>query len=261
MPNLRQIVSLHQQYGHQHREEIQRLEEYCDRQDLRKAIDDKVLQKAFRNELLVEFINVPGRTPSIVSYFENQFKENVVLLFIDISGFAAKFRLASNALIKQYLEEYYSTVLPIIYQHGGEIEKLIGDGIICVFGKPFLNKGLNECLLHAENCAKQIIFNSIGTDKEVKIALHSGEVMYYKTAPDFYEEYTMLGKALTELWRLESISQNNAINYFDESSYAQTWPHVRLQGQAGGAFNLRQLSSLHSLSDIGFTRLICQQFY
>ena len=41
----------------------------------------------------------------------------------------------------------------------------------------------------------------------------------YKNKTENYPEYTMIGKPLTELFRLESVSENNSINYFHISSY------------------------------------------
>jgi hypothetical protein len=95
----------------------------------------------------------------------------------------------------------------------------MGDGIICVFGKPFINGIWPEEFNQAELCAKAIIKNFTRTNKAVKIALHSGEITYYKTPGTDYEEYTMIGKPITELYRLESISRTDAINFYMKSTY------------------------------------------
>ena len=43
----------------------------------------------------------------------------------------------SGEQIHDFLEKYYGHAIPTIYGGNGEIEKLIGDGIIAVFGAPF----------------------------------------------------------------------------------------------------------------------------
>ena len=41
----------------------------------------------------------------------------------------------------------------------------------------------------------------------------------YKNKSENYPEYTMIGKPITELFRLESIAENNSINFFNFSPY------------------------------------------
>lgn len=38
---------------------------------------------------------------------------------------------------------------------------------------------------------------------------------------EYYEEYTMIGNTLTELYRLESVSMPNSINYYANSYYSR----------------------------------------
>ena len=103
-------------------------------------------------------------------------------------------------------------------------EKLIGDGIICVFGQPFLTKPLQDCIKEADKCAKKIIKETYNTNKfESKIAFHFGTINYFKNKSGFYNELTIVGKPLTELFRLESISENERINYFVKYRYTSNW--------------------------------------
>ena len=125
----------------------------------------------------------------------------------------------SNTRIKNYLDNYYEQIIPIIYKYGGEIEKLMGDGIICVFGKPFLDLESPEYVYNAEKCARKAIKTFHGTNKNVKVAIHKGKIIYYKVPGEHYGEYTMIGQPITDLYRLESVSKPNAINFFSNSMY------------------------------------------
>lgn len=154
----------------------------------------------------------------ILTYFEDEKTANVVLLFIDICNFSNKCKFWTSNNLSEYLDDYYDMLIPLIYQYGGEVEKVIGDGVICTFGEPFLRLNIEKLLERADMCAKEIIIQFMETDKEVKIALHDGEVMYYKNK-SHYLEYTMIGNPLTELFRLEGISENNSINYYAFSKY------------------------------------------
>jgi class 3 adenylate cyclase len=154
-----------------------------------------------------------------IEHFRSRKKEEVILLFVDIASFSIKFQSTSSDKIASYLDSYYDKVIPIIHKYGGEVEKIIGDGIICVFGKPFLELDIESLHRVAENCSIKIVSELKGTEHESKIALHYGEVMYYQNQTDSYYEFTMIGSALTELFRLESVSTSNSINFYCDTYY------------------------------------------
>lgn len=216
MPNLRQIISLKEKYD---------TLDWTDK-SVKKFIDKGLLENipinksfSFNGDKLFESFDVSNSKPSLIEYFEQKPTEDVVLLFIDIASFSNITEKSSNNFITSYLDNYYKKLFPIIYSYGGQIEKTMGDGIICVFGKPFVDLDWTEEFNRAELCAKEIIETFKGTNKEVKVALHSGQITYYKTPGTDYEEYTMIGKPLTELYRLESVSRKNAINFYKDSLY------------------------------------------
>ncbi len=206
MPNLKQLKSLKEKYSSYNKNltvsETKLLIEAFDRSRIEKSF-------SFNDEKVARY----------VSFFKEREKVNAVLLFIDITSFSIRFKEKSPDEIAEYLDLYYALVLPIIGKYGGEIEKIIGDGIIAVFGPPFLQG--TSFILHteAENCAKEILERLDRTIFESKIALHFGEIMYYQNTSDEYYEYTMIGGALTDLFRLESVSHNNSINFFCDTNF------------------------------------------
>ena len=216
MPNLQQIFELKDQYS-----QLKKSEKQVKNYLLKKSLDHAGITKAFSfsQKSLNESFDLPADKPSVIGYFENVEQEDIVLLFIDIANFSKITERKSNHFITSYLTNYYNKVFPVIYKHGGQIEKLMGDGIICVFGKPFLDVAWVDEFNRAEECAREIIELLKGTNKEVKVALHSGPINYFKTPTTYYEEYTMIGKPITELFRLESVAKKNAINFYKESIY------------------------------------------
>ena len=210
MPNLKQIESLRNKYKPLN---------LSDRGVNIRQI--KALNENFNRptQQIKSFFNFNGLDNHVIEYFEDQKSADVVLLFIDITDFSKKCESLTNSSLSLFLDDFYDKVIPIIYRHDGEIEKIIGDGIICLFGEPFLSGSKNILFNKADQCAKDIVVKLKETNKEVKIALHDGKIMYYKNKSIDYSEYTMIGKPLTELFRLESVSDNNSINYYHISSY------------------------------------------
>jgi hypothetical protein len=168
--------------------------------------------------------NIRALGSNFSTYFDEGKDADVVLLYIDVCDFSIRFEHLNGKEISQYFDEYYDKIIPIIYKYGGEIDKIIGDGIICIFGQPFLTKSLKECINEADKCAKEIIKTTYNSNKfESKIAFHFGKINYFKNKSGFYNELTVVGKPLTELFRLESISNNERINYFVKYRYIANW--------------------------------------
>ncbi len=224
MPNLKQLFALREKYQSKEQadpEIRQFIEKGEARESLIKAFDSGFINESRAKVFAFIKENLNPEKPEIVKYFDEGKSEDVALLFIDIASFSKTIQGCSNTAIKEYLDKYYETIIPIIYNFGGEIEKLMGDGIICVFGKPFLNlRGLGY-VYRAEECAETIIKVLHGTNMNVKVAIHKGEITYYKVPGEDYGEYTMIGQPITELYRLESVSKANAINFYAKSSYDQ----------------------------------------
>lgn len=223
MPNLRQIYQLREKYEKldtRNREVKTYFDNLNEANTLQKAINTGRLTES-RETKLFSFINesINAEKPEIIEYFEEGKEEEVTLLFIDITSFSKTIQGFTNKQIKTYLDEYYKEIIPIIYDFGGEIEKLMGDGIICVFGRPFLDLPIPLSVYEAERCAQKIIKKFFGTNKNVKVAIHVGKIHYYKVPSEDYAEYTIVGQPITDLYRLESISKSNAINFYRQSNY------------------------------------------
>jgi class 3 adenylate cyclase len=188
---------------------------------LQKAFDSTNLNESVRETRTFSFLteNLNPAKPDLIKYFDEGREEDVALLFIDITSFSKTISGWSNTRIKRYLDNYYKRIIPIIYQNGGEIEKLMGDGIICVFGKPFLDVPNPQHVYKAEQCAEEVIKEFHDTNKNVKVAIHTGVVNYYKVPGEHYGEYTIIGQPITDLYRLESVSKENAVNFYASSNY------------------------------------------
>lgn len=224
MPNLNQIYSLKQKfYQLNDKDKLVKnfLEETEARDVLKKAFNSGRMNESINETRTFSFLleNLNPAKPDLIEYFDEGKEEDVALLFIDITSFSKTISGWANNKIKNYLDAYYNKVIPIIYENGGEIEKLMGDGIICVFGRPFLKLNSPDYVYRAEECAEAVIKTFFHTDKNVKVAIHKGTINYYKVPGEHYGEYTIIGQPITDLYRLESVSKPNAINFFTDSSY------------------------------------------
>ncbi|NWJ53054.1 MAG: adenylate/guanylate cyclase domain-containing protein [Bacteroidetes bacterium] len=205
MANLDLIKQLNTCYGKSNPLQFERryfsLNESLDPGNIQKAISDSIASLG----------------PEFTRYFDYGLPADVVLLFIDVCNFSERYGELDGEEIGEYFDEFYNIVIPLIYKYGGEIDKIMGDGIICVFGPPFQNLTLNENIIKANNCSKDIIRATNNTIYSSKIAMHCGTINYFKNKSGLYREFTLIGKPLTELFRLESISNDQCINYYDDT--------------------------------------------
>ncbi len=252
MPNLKMINNLREKFDRldeRSREVKVFIENLDEAKSIRKAFNSGRLNE-FRDVRLFTFINesINADKPEIIQYFEQGTEEEVTLMFIDITSFSKTIQGFTNAQIKTYLDNYYKEIIPIIYDCGGEIEKLMGDGIICLFGPPFLDLPIPLSVYSAERCAERLIKKFHGTNKNVKVAIHIGKVQYYKVPSEEYSEYTMVGQPITDLYRLESVSSGNAINFFSLSIYDNLgWEKSRFDVNKI-LFNRKQITLLQGVS-------------
>jgi hypothetical protein len=147
----------------------------------------------------------------------------VYLLFIDVCRFSTRFGHFTGKLICQYFDAYYDIVIPIIYQYGGTIDKIMGDGIVVVFGQPFLDVSEDECFNRVDHCARTIITATSTLRNGLfssKVAIVYGNINYYKNKSLHYQEYTIVGSPLTQLFRLESVAVDESICFYSESNVA-----------------------------------------
>ncbi len=187
--------------------------------------------------------------PGYINYFEFGLPAEVALLYIDVCNFSTRFSHLQGNDIAEYFHEYYNIVIPIIYKFGGEVDKIMGDGIICVFGPPYLPNDLNTNISLANKCAKEIIKVTKDGEFSSKVAFHCGTINYFQNKTGLYKEFTMIGKPLTELFRLESVSLEEQINYYSETQIREFYQR-KFDSRVMSAGNVKNAEWLHSDYDL-----------
>jgi class 3 adenylate cyclase len=144
--------------------------------------------------------------------FEGERKEYAVVVMLDIAGFS---RLVSGwALdrIRKYLDEYYRLTIPTFYQNGGMIDRIAGDGILVIFS-PFFRGTTREATDRAAlQAAETVVAMVSGTDHASKAAVSCGKLLFCKTGVvPIYEEYTIIGNAITRAYRIEEVANADQI--------------------------------------------------
>ena len=143
----------------------------------------------------------------------------------DLRGFTElSERLAGNE-VTVLLDAYFECLVTAIADHGGEILKFIGDGLLAVFSfsdETAARQAAASALAAAQdalvaldrlNAAPPPHLAAIDGWRPLKtgIALHSGEVFFGNIGSPDRLDFTVIGKAVNEASRVESLTGARAI--------------------------------------------------
>jgi adenylate cyclase len=142
----------------------------------------------------------------------------VTVLFADIRGFTAFSEKEKPEKVVGLLNRYFSVMTDIIFEHGGTLDKYIGDGLMAIFGAP---NATEEDALNAVKAAvtmqKRLV--QLNTELSVEgygqisvgIGLHTGEATIGYIGSDKRSEYTAIGDTVNLASRLESNAKGGQI--------------------------------------------------
>lgn len=150
---------------------------------------------------------------------------HVTMLFCDIRGFTALTENMPPADVIELLNEHMTALTDVAYQHGGIVDKFVGDLIMVLFGAPMTT---GEDASSAVQCALSMLrvrreLNQTSKHSlEVGIGIATGAVVAGCMGSDQRLSYTVLGHRVNLASRLCSIAQAGEIVMDDE-----TWKDVQ----------------------------------
>ena len=69
-----------------------------------------------------------------IAMAEQERRQTVTVLFIDIVGFTSLIDDLDCSIVRSLQRDYFSTVCDIVRAGGGVVEKYVGDAVMAVFG-------------------------------------------------------------------------------------------------------------------------------
>lgn len=137
-----------------------------------------------------------------------------IIWFSDIRGYSSLSSQSEPNQLIEWLNEYYETQIKNIHRYGGEVLKIMGDGILAVFPTTKRNKMktiARRALLAADKSLS--ILKSINSANESKrqppiqhgIALHHGVVKYGNIGSNDRLDFTIIGNDVNLTARISSI--------------------------------------------------------
>lgn len=145
----------------------------------------------------------------------NNDKRKVAVLISDIRNFTNISELNQPENVVSFLNGYFSRMVEVIKKYGGTIDKFMGDAIMALFGAPVsyednvaraVNAALEMKSLIPEISCENLTFPE-GTDFNIGIGIHYGEVIAGSIGCKEKSDYTVIGDTVNLASRLEGLSK------------------------------------------------------
>ncbi|MGO4711634.1 adenylate/guanylate cyclase domain-containing protein [Bradyrhizobium sp. 2TAF24] len=136
---------------------------------------------------------------------------NAVLWYSDLRGFTAISEAMPPAELIPFLNDYADAAIGAIHDAGGDVLKLIGDGVLAIFNPDDMVLARQEAL-RAEHefrkAIRDINQRRSGANRLITtayVSLHVGEVFYGNIGSDERLDFTVVGPAVNEVSRIAAM--------------------------------------------------------
>jgi adenylate cyclase len=133
------------------------------------------------------------------------------VLFADIAGFTKWSADKEPDVVHAFLNHYLESMAAVIFEHGGTIDKFMGDGVMAFFGDPFeqedhADRAVKTAIAMQKKiaCLRDLWKPRIGIDLKVRIGINTGKVIAGNLGTKTRIEYTVIGAAVNLGQRMES---------------------------------------------------------
>ncbi|SAK71849.1 adenylate/guanylate cyclase [Caballeronia glebae] len=132
-------------------------------------------------------------------------RRQVAVIFADLCGFTQMSREIDPEEVLAVLDRYFEQVDRIVEQHGGHVDKHVGDSVMAVFGAPVAHGNDVERAVRAALAivdAMPDLSRALARPVCVHIGIAGGEVVASGTGSATHREYTVTGETVNLAARL-----------------------------------------------------------
>lgn len=139
----------------------------------------------------------------------------VSVLFADIRGFTRIAGQLHPTEVVEFLNDFWAVMSEQVRLHSGSVNKLLGDGMLAVFGAPvsYMDNQENAAICALEMVTALEVINRkyssrLGQEIQIGIGVNTGEVIVGNVGSSDYMEYTVIGDTVNVAHRLEQLTKN-----------------------------------------------------
>jgi len=171
------------------------------------------IRSAFSHYLDPKIVSNLLQSPDDFDRLRSGEKQTLTFLFTDIADFTSHAESLTPESLVHQLNEYLDLVSKIIIEHGGTVDKFIGDAVVAFFGAPTYQEDHAQRAVDCA-CSIQEELNKI-EDSEVglfqlgrtRIGIHTGEAVVGNIGGRERVNYTVVGDPVNTAARLEGANK------------------------------------------------------
>jgi adenylate cyclase len=142
-------------------------------------------------------------------------RRTMTVLFSDVRGFTAMSEKGSPEEVVGQLNEYFSRMVQVVFDHRGTVDKFVGDMVMALFGAPLDDED------HAEHAVQTGLAMTRALNElnarwqaegrptlDIGIGINTGDMVAGNIGSDTIMSYTVIGDAVNLGARLESLNKD-----------------------------------------------------
>lgn len=186
-----------------------------------------------------EFLDLLGKQTITQVALGDQIQREMTVLFADLRGFTARAETLSPAECFAFVNMIFAAICPLVREHGGFIDKFLGDGFLALFPGP-----ADEAVTAAVAIQRRLTaLNEDRPEAPVRlgIGLHTGTVMMGTVGEPERMEATVLSDDVNVAARIEALTKHYGANVLcseqtlqrlaPAARQARSFGHVRIPGK------------------------------
>jgi class 3 adenylate cyclase len=132
----------------------------------------------------------------------------VSILFMDAVGFSSFSEQVEATSVVAELNDIFERAVPIVLEHGGHVDKFVGDGLIAVFGAPERLEDHAERAVAAGTELVRSLAERPGGRLSVAVGINSGRVIAGTLGGGGRLDFTVIGRAVNLAARVEELTRH-----------------------------------------------------
>jgi adenylate cyclase len=167
------------------------------------------------------------------------------LWFSDLRDYTRIFDTAAPGHIIPFLNDYAEAVISAIHQEGGDVLKLIGDGVLAIFTAPDRETACRSAFAasgHARDAVTELNQRRSAEElptTEMYLGLHFGEVFFGNIGSRARLDFTVVGPAVNEVSRIAAMCRSVDQKLLASSAFANAIGDARRRLVSVGRYALR----------------------
>lgn len=173
---------------------------------------------------------------------------DAVIWLSDLKSYTAISDGARPEQIIPFLNDYASLVIGAIHKHGGNVLKLIGDGVLAIFKGPDLAAACSRALAAEAFMRSELaVLNRRRADRGdpqtgIYLSLHQGRVFYGNIGSRNRLDFTVVGPAVNEVSRIGAVCKSTGRDLILSGDFVGACGETRRRLTSMGQFSLRGVS-------------------